>query len=91
MRTILLAALLSGLQAILITLSIGIWKDAAGVNIVYATRGLWSIALVWIIGHRLKNTERQTSGGRTMALRLAGAILIVTAVFLAMRQGSPPT
>ena len=73
---------MSGIQAILITGSIGIWKDAAGANVVYWTRGLLSIAFVWFFGHRLKNTERHAAGGRAMLQRTIGGVLILAAVFL---------
>lgn len=86
-RWILVGAALSGLQAIIITGTIAVWKDAAGVNVVYATRGLWSIALVWTAGHWLKNTERHTTGPRVMAQRLAGAVLILGGVVLALTAG----
>jgi drug/metabolite transporter (DMT)-like permease len=82
---ILAATALSALQAILITAAIGIWRDAAAVNVVYATRGLWSVALVWCVGHWLKNTERHTAGRRAMALRLVGAALILVSVALAVK------
>ena len=86
-RWILVGAALSGLQAIIITGTIAVWKDAAGVNVVYATRGLWSIALVWTAGHWMKNTERHTTGPRVMAQRLAGAALILGGVVLALTAG----
>jgi drug/metabolite transporter (DMT)-like permease len=82
----LIGGVFSAAQAILITAAIAIWRDAATVNIVYATRGLWSIAMVWCIGHWLKNTERQTAGPRAMAFRSAGAVLILAAVALAMKR-----
>ena len=83
---ILRAAGLSGIQAILITASIGIWKDAAGVNVVYATRGLLSVLLVWVIGHRVGNTERHTTDRRVMVARATGASLILAAVALAVKN-----
>lgn len=85
-RWVALAVFLSGTQAILITGTIGIWKDAAGVNVVYATRGLLSVLLVWFIGHRLKNSERESAGVRTMIWRMAGAGLILAAVVLVVRN-----
>jgi drug/metabolite transporter (DMT)-like permease len=82
------AAVFSALQAFIVTATIAVWRDAAGVNVVYATRGLWSVALVWFIGHRIGNTERHTAGHRRMGLRLAGATLIVAAVVLTVRFGA---
>ncbi len=78
----------SALQAILITSSIALWKDAAGVNVIYATRGLWSIAFVWSIGPWIKNTERATAGPRRMACRAAGAGLILLGVILTARSAA---
>ena len=80
------AAALSAVQAIIITGTIAVWKDAAGVNVVYATRGLMSIALVWLVGHWIQNTERHTVGGRRMGVRLVGGLLILAAVVLTARQ-----
>ena len=79
---------LSALQGILITGTIAVWRDAAGVNVVYATRGVWSVALVWFAGHWLGNTERHTAGHRRMAQRLVGAALIVAAVVLTVKFGA---
>ena len=80
------AAALSALQAILITTAIGIWRDAPAANVVYATRGLWSIAFVWCAGHWLKNTERHTAGPRAMGFRSVGAALILVSVVLAVKR-----
>lgn len=59
-------------------------NDPTGVNVIYGTRGLWSIGLIWFVGRRwFGNTERSTAGG-AMAQRLAGALLILTAVIVAV-------
>jgi drug/metabolite transporter (DMT)-like permease len=79
---------LSAAQAVNITLTIAIWRDAAGVNVMYATRGLWSIALVWLAGPYLGNTERHTAGGRQMIQRFAGATLILVSVVLIILHGA---
>ena len=80
------AAALSAVQALLITLAIAKWHDAAGVNVVYATRGLWSVLFVWGAGHWIQNRERHTAGTRTMSFRALGALLIFGAVVLAVRS-----
>ena len=75
---------LSGLQAIIITGTIVFWKNAVGVNVVYATRGFWSIVFVWTLGRWIQNDERVTVGASGMALRFAGALLIFAAIVLAV-------
>lgn len=86
-RWMLGAAALTATQAVLITLSIGIWRDATGVNIVYSVRGLWGILLVWVAGGWFGNAERREVGGRRMAFRLAGSLLILGAAVAAFLGG----
>ena len=49
-------------------------------NIIYSTRALWGVLLVWIIGHKLGNFEVSQHGHAVMAKRLAGALLLSIAV-----------
>jgi hypothetical protein len=83
-RWIFAGVALSGLQALIITCTIAFWKDAVGVNVVYATRGIWSIVFVWTLGRWIRNDERRTIGAGGMALRFAGALLIFAAIILAV-------
>ena len=56
---------------------------AAAVNIVYNSRGVWSVVLVWTLGRFFGNTERQL-GANIMARRLAGASLLLAAIALTL-------
>jgi drug/metabolite transporter (DMT)-like permease len=60
------------------------WHDATAANIVYSSRGLWAVVLVWAVGHWFGNRERQ-AGGAAMASRLVGALLMVLAIVLVVR------
>lgn len=84
------ATALSAIQALIITWTIGHWRDAAGVNVVYGTRGLCSLALVWWLGNWVGNTERTTAGPRILALRLVGTLLILGAVAIAVGEARRP-
>jgi drug/metabolite transporter (DMT)-like permease len=88
-RWIGLATALSAIQALLITGTIATWRDAAGVNVVYGTRGLWSLALVWWAGSWFGNAERRESGPRVLLARAIGGALILAAVVLSLQSGSP--
>ena len=70
---------LLGLQAIGMGTTIGLFGDATGANVVYSSRGLWSVVAVWLIGHWFANTERKM-GPRVMLFRLAGALLMTFAI-----------
>ena len=71
-------------QGIAMGIALAFFNDATGVNILYSTRGLWSILLVWWIGAWFSNHERHTAGKSTMLLRLAGTLLITTGVIIAV-------
>lgn len=76
-----LGSLLVGLQALVFTSTIAVWGHAAGANVVYSSRGLWSVILVWCFGTWFSHAE-SSRGGRVMVLRLAGAVLLSIAIFL---------
>jgi drug/metabolite transporter (DMT)-like permease len=66
-----------------IVVAIVLVGSATVVNIIYSVRGLFSVLLVWIIGHWFTNDE-QHLGGRVLRLRLAGAALMVAAIVLVL-------
>lgn len=74
---------LMAIQALGIGVSIAFWGDATAVNIIYASRGLWGIILVWVIGRQFGNRERE-AGGKVMGRRFAGAMLLVAAIALVL-------
>lgn len=83
-RWLIPGAILLALQASGIAYAIMTFGEATLVNILYATRGMWSVITVWAIGHWFENEERG-HGHAVMARRLVGSVLLVAAVFLAVR------
>lgn len=77
------SALLS-LQAGGVAVSIMTFGNATLVNILYSSRGLWTVLLVWLAGHWFGNEEREHGHG-VMARRLLGAALLLVAVVLVVR------
>ena len=74
-------SLLLALQSSLFVYSIGAFGDATAMNIVYSSRGLWSVVAVWLIGHWFANEEQKLAPA-ILRSRLAGAALILTAITL---------
>ena len=70
------------LQGILVAISVVSFDNATGVNIVYSARGLWSVVLVWWLGHRFLFRENER-GRNTFMYRLIGAGIMMIAVLLA--------
>jgi drug/metabolite transporter (DMT)-like permease len=71
------------LQAILFVSSIAIYRHAATANVLYSSRGLWSILAVWAVGHWLGNYEARL-GASHLAWRIAGAITLIVAILCAV-------
>jgi hypothetical protein len=61
--------------------ALGVFGDATAVNIVYAARGLWSVAAVWLIGHWFSNEEQKLAPA-VLRSRLIGAGLMLAAISL---------
>jgi len=76
------AAFIAG-QAMVLIWAIGYYENAAAANVVYGSRGLWGIVFVYLIGSRFDNIELTARHPKVIAARLAGAVLIITAIILA--------
>ena len=72
---------LLALQATTVAAAIGIYGDATGVNVVYGSRGLWSVILVALVAKHLGVAEG-TRNPVTLIVRLAGSVLILAAVIV---------
>jgi drug/metabolite transporter (DMT)-like permease len=76
-------ALAIAAQSLVFVSVVATWGQAAQANVVYSSRGLWSVLLVWTVGAHFKNREAQL-GGRTLGWRLAGALLMMSAIALVL-------
>ena len=77
-----LGGLAIGVLGIILNLSLAFLGQATAMNIVYATRALWGVLLVWLLGHKLGNHEAAQRGHAVMTKRLAGACLLSAAVMM---------
>lgn len=68
-------------QASILIFSLGTFNDAANINIVYGSRGLWGIFMVWALGRFFGNEELKKNKG-VIKFRIAGAACIVSAIGL---------
>lgn len=81
---LLLGSALLGTQSIIFVSTIALHGSATAANIIYASRGLLSVALVWLVGHWFMNQE-QHLGPRVLRWRFAGAAMMLTAIALVIR------
>lgn len=70
-------------QSFLMGLALAFHSDAIGVNVVYATRGLWSLMVVAVLGPMIGNRERHESG-RAYGARVLAALLLLAGVLIAV-------
>lgn len=68
-------------QGFLMYAAIGYFQDAAGSNIVYNLRGVWSIVLIWFLARHF-HTDEGFAGPAVMVRRFVGAALMVASVAL---------
>lgn len=81
-RSMTLATALNVGQSLLLIWAIGKYRDATGLNVVYGSRGIWSVLIVWLLGAFL-GTREGISGAKVLLQRLCGAALIAAAIVLA--------
>ena len=82
MKALIIGAAIIALQGILVAISVVSFDNATGVNVVYSSRGLWSVLLVWHLGHRFHSLEDRQNP-KIFFSRLAGAGIMIFAVVLA--------
>lgn len=76
-------SILTGLQSVFLTFAIGTWGQAASANVVYSSRGLWSVIAVATVGGFFSK-EEFAAPRSVKAMRLVGAVLITVAILLLM-------
>jgi hypothetical protein len=59
--------------------SIAIYHHATVANVLYSSRGLWSVVAVWIGGHWFESREGR-HGPSILFWRLAGAAVLIVAI-----------
>ncbi|MDB6071015.1 MAG: hypothetical protein JWL81_2186, partial [Verrucomicrobiales bacterium] len=79
-----LGAVLMTVNTLAMALCIAGFNDPTGINVVYGTRGLWSLGLVWFVGSRWFGNEERADSKGSMGLRLVGSLLILAAVSVAV-------
>lgn len=72
-----------GLQAIGMGVGLSFFNDATGINVVYASRGLWVIVLVVVFGVFLGNSEHVDTG-RGFLWRVGGTVVLTIAIVIAV-------
>lgn len=74
-------ALAISAQSVVFVSTIARWGNAAQANVIYGSRGLWSVLLVWGCGRWVQSREAEL-GGEVLRWRLAGAALMMSAIAL---------
>ena len=70
-------------QGLMFMSSVSIYRQVTSANVLYSSRGLWSVVAVWGIGHWFTNRE-QHLGARVLVWRFVGAILLMAAIVMVL-------
>lgn len=81
-KLLLPGALLLALQSLLLIFAIARFGKVAEANILYSSRGVWSVLAVWLLGHFFANIEFSNHGRARLLRRLLGSALITAAIIL---------
>lgn len=77
-------SLLLALQALGMYSSIGLYGSATLTNILYGSRCLWSVLLVWVLGSLVSEQPPVYDRSAVMFRRLTGALLLLVAMTLVL-------
>lgn len=80
-RWLIAGAICLSFQASVFVFCVAFFQQATVSNVMYSSRGLWSVLAVSWIGHWFDNRERHHSAS-VMGWRLAGAAFMMTAIFM---------
>ena len=82
-RWLLSGALLMGVNSLVFIATVAYWGNATTANVLYSSRGLWTVVLVSSVGHWVKSRE-QHLGRRVLLSRFAGGALMMSAIVLVL-------
>jgi drug/metabolite transporter (DMT)-like permease len=71
------------IQGLMFITSVSIWRHATSANVLYSSRGLWSVVAVWTVGHWFSNRE-QHHGAKVLVWRFIGAVLLMSAIVMVL-------
>lgn len=80
-RPLLAGATCLAIQSVLFITTIAVWGRATAANVLYSSRGLWSVLAVWLVGHWFESRE-QHLGARILRWRACGAALLLAAIII---------
>ncbi len=81
-KGLILGGLAIGGQALILNIALTGFGHATAINVVYSSRGLWGVVLVWFVGAWLGNFERRDAGPAVMRRRFLGSLLLCGAIAL---------
>ena len=76
-------SLIMAVQSLIFVGTVAYFGHATTANVIYSSRGLWSVVVVWVIGHLFHNAEQQLGSG-ILRWRLIGSAMMLAAIALVL-------
>ena len=70
-------------QGLMFMVAVSIYRQATSANVLYSSRGLWSVVAVWAVGHWFTNREQHLGAG-VLVWRFIGAVLLMAAIVMVL-------
>ena len=76
-------SILLAVQGMMFIVAVSLYRQVTSANVLYSSRGLWSVVGVWAVGHWFANRE-QHLGARVLAWRFIGALMLMIAILIVL-------
>jgi drug/metabolite transporter (DMT)-like permease len=70
-------------QGMMFISAVSLYRQVTSANVLYSSRGLWSVVGVWAVGHWFANRE-QHLGARVLVWRFVGALMLMLAILMVL-------
>jgi drug/metabolite transporter (DMT)-like permease len=74
---------LLAVQGMMFIVAVSFYRQVTSANVLYSSRGLWSVVGVWAVGHWFANRERHL-GARVLVWRFIGALMLMAAILMVL-------
>ena len=74
---------LLAVQGMMFISAVSLYRQVTSANVLYSSRGLWSVVGVWAVGHWFANRE-QHLGARVLVWRFVGALMLMIAIMIVL-------
>jgi len=82
-RWLMAGSIVLAVQGMMFISAVSLYRQVTSANVLYSSRGLWSVVGVWAVGHWFANREHHL-GARVLVWRFIGALMLMIAILMVL-------